>query len=160
MEKEKKFLVDFMLGRLARWLRILGFDAAYYKDKEREGIIYRSLKEKRAVITRDASLSSRKALALFRVKSDNYLHQLKEVLKEFELEINPDRIFSRCSECNLITEPVKKEKIRKKVPGYVFENHNAFSSCSGCGKIYWMGTHKNLMEKVLLKAGIKWKLPQ
>ncbi len=155
MEQEKKFLVDFMLGRLARWLRILGFNTAYFTDKDRDGIIYRSLKEKRIIITRDTSLSSRKALGLYRVRSDDYLKQLREVMEEFKLKINPEKIFSRCSGCNLMTEPVKKENIRERVPEYIFENNDSFSMCPGCGKIYWKGTHKKLIKEVLAKAGIE-----
>ncbi|MGM0567587.1 MAG: Mut7-C RNAse domain-containing protein [Elusimicrobiota bacterium] len=151
---EKRFLVDFMLGRLARWLRIVNVDAEYYTDSENEGIIYRSLKEKRIILTRNTSLSSAKALKLYQVRSNKYKDQLKEVIEEFRILVRPEDLFKRCCECNGETVKVRKEEIRQQVPEYVYINHCDFYKCAGCGRVFWKGTHRKLATKVLLTAGI------
>ncbi|MFW6172393.1 MAG: Mut7-C RNAse domain-containing protein [Elusimicrobiota bacterium] len=146
---EIKFMVDFMLGRLCRWLRLLGEDAEYYRDRDKGGIIYRSLKEKRIILTRDRRLSSKKAIRIYRVKNEEFREQLREVINEFDIEIDDEKIFSRCTDCNLILQQIQKEKIKNKVPDYVYKTHDKFSICKNCERIYWKGTHRELIDKVI-----------
>lgn len=142
-------MVDFMLGRLCRWLRLLGEDAEYYRDRDKGGIIYRSLKEKRIILTRDRRLSSKKAIRIYRVKNEEFREQLREVINEFDIEIDDEKIFSRCTDCNLILQQIQKEKIKNKVPDYVYKTHDKFSICKNCERIYWKGTHRELIDKVI-----------
>ncbi|MBN2407185.1 MAG: Mut7-C RNAse domain-containing protein [Elusimicrobia bacterium] len=146
---ENKFIVDFMLGRLCRWLRLMGFDAQYYRGSDKGTIIYRSLKERRIILTRDTGLSRKRALGIFIVRSDDFRQQLKEIISEFGLDPQESSVFTRCLECNKRLESIPKKRIKGRVPDYVFENHDEFSICSDCQKIYWKGTHRTLIKNVL-----------
>lgn len=148
---EKKFIVDFMLGRLCRWLRLIGEDAQYFKGNDKGGIIYNSLKDRRIILTRDRSLSRKRALRICLIDSDDFRKQLKQVINEFNISINEDKIFTRCTECNDILKPFQKKMAEDRVPEYVFETQDKFSVCENCQKIYWKGTHKELIKKVLDK---------
>jgi uncharacterized protein with PIN domain len=142
-------------------MRILGIDSAYHRPEDNLNIVFRSLKEKRVVITRDLKLINSAALKVFIVKSGNYRFQLKETLKEFNIDINREKIFTRCPECNSeLVEADKKNikgkvsgkvpgKVPGKIPAYVYDKHDKFSICADCKKIYWEGTHKKLIENIL-----------
>lgn len=146
---ERKFIVDFMLGRLCRWLRLLGENAGYFSGDDKGGIIYRSLKERRIILTRDTSLSRKKALDICLIESDDFRKQLKQVIEKYDIFLNDRRIYTRCILCNNLLKPISKDKVRGKVPQYVFDTQKNFSACSNCFKIYWKGTHRELIEKVL-----------
>ena len=149
LPEAEKFLVDFMLGRLGRWLVLLGEDAKYYRSPDEGGIIYRSLKEKRIILTRNRKLSRRKALDIYLVKSEEFKEQLAEVINKFDITKDNKKIFSRCIECNQKLQTIQKEKVKKKVPAYVYETVEVFSVCDTCQKIYWKGTHSDLIKRVL-----------
>lgn len=149
--QEPKFLVDFMCGRLAKWLRILGYDAKFSKDTSRTKILIDSLRENRIVLTRDTKLSSKKAYKLILIKSDKIRDQVKQVIKELKLVLNPDKFFSRCSICNVEVEPIPKEKVKDEVPLYVYETTNEFYHCPECKRIYWQGSHYELFLKEVEK---------
>lgn len=156
MNKEPKFLVDFMLGRLSKWLRIFGYDAKYIREKTTVTPVLESLKENRILLTRNSRLSEKRAWKLILVKSDKVGEQLKQVADELELDISKKRLFSRCSVCNCAIEPVAdKNTIKAEIPEYVFNTQNAFSKCVKCGKIYWQGTHYELLLKELRSIGLK-----
>lgn len=150
-----KFLVDFMLGRLNQWLRILGYDCLYFRRTPHSGfrgkkdLIYQSLQEERIILTRDKTLSKKKALKLLLIESDFLSEQIKQVFKDFKLVLDDRKIFSRCITCNSLLQPIDKEKVRNKIPPYVYQNQEEFSFCSLCQKIYWKGTHWELVKKKL-----------
>jgi uncharacterized protein with PIN domain len=153
---EPRFLVDFMLGRLAKWLRALGYDAGYLTEKERPDLLMRSLRENRILITRDHRLSSRRALKLVLVTSGRFEEQIRQVAAEAKLYLSESRLFTRCTICNIAVEKVTdKNQIKDAVPSYVFETVNDFARCPHCGRIYWKGTHQDLLLKELARAGIK-----
>lgn len=153
---EPRFLVDFMLGRLAKWLRIFGNDTLYTKEKSRPNIILQSLIENRILVTRDHTLSRKRAWKLVLIKSDKVEEQLKQLLGELNLKVTSDKLFSRCTICNGTLERLKsKEEIKTFVPEYVYKTQNDFSRCTLCKKIYWLGTHRDLLLKDLQRAGIK-----
>jgi len=151
MNPQPKFIVDLMLGRLARWLRILGYDAEYIEENQKSEIIYRSLKENRILVSRNKHLSSRTPLRRVMIKSEKINLQIKQIIQELNLKIKEKAIFSRCSECNVPVKAVKKEGVKGKVPPYVFKTQKDFSICPKCGKIFWMGTHWKLLKKNLKK---------
>jgi uncharacterized protein len=153
---EPRFLVDFMLGKLVKWLRILGYDAVYSTQNNKLNLILQSLKENRIILTRDNQLSRKRSWKLILITSDNVEDQLKQVIEELGLNVTKSRLFTRCSICNGQISPVEdKESIKDKVPGYVHQNHNDFSLCSVCGKVYWLGTHFDLLKADLQKLGIR-----
>lgn len=157
-QKEPAFLVDFMLGKLARWLRLFGYDAKYVTDKSQNkaALVLDSLRENRVVLTSSRTLSEKKAWKLLLVTAGKVENQLKQVAEETGIKFSAKRLFTRCAVCNSPIEPVKdKEEIRATVPEYVFASQNEFSRCTGCAKVYWKGTHWDLLMKELQKAGIK-----
>ncbi len=153
--KEPKFIVDFMCGRLAKWLRILGYDAEFVKDTSREKILLESLKEQRIILTRDTKLSSKKAYKLILIKSDKIRDQVRQVIKELNLVIDKNKFFIICSICNKKVVSVLKEEVKSLVPKYVYENISEFYKCPQCNRIYWQGSHFNFflddIEKVIKK---------
>lgn len=147
----RKFIVDSMLGRLSRWLRLIGEDTEYFKNRSKGSIVYRSLKEQRIILTKDRKISKKRAMQLKIIEGDDFIDQLKQVISYFSISIDNKKIYTRCTECNNALKSIAKSKIENKVPEYVFDNHEEFSVCDKCYKIYWKGTHNELIKKVLNK---------
>jgi len=145
-----KFICDEMLGTLAKWLRILGYDTKYVKNIDDEKIIEIARREERILITRD-KLLSRKADRSIYLENKNLEKQLKKVIEELNLKINKNKILTRCIICNEIVNKIEKEKIRGRVPEHVFNEHENFWICPKCHRIYWIGSHWNNMEEKLKK---------
>lgn len=139
--ERKNFIADFMVGRLCKWLRILGYDVKYFKETNRSEIIYESLKERRIILTRDRNLSKKKAWDIILIKNDLLEEQILQLVKERGLEIEEERLFTRCTICNIEVKKIKKEEVKGKVPAYIYEVHDDFALCPRCKKIYWPGTH-------------------
>ncbi len=142
-----KFVVDFMLGRLCRWLRLLGYDAVYCREKE--NIITTSLRETRIVLTRNQKLSRRKSYRLILLASDSFREQLAQIIGTLNLAVDENKLFSRCVHCNAMVKPAKKDEVKGKVPPFIYDTHNDFSVCPVCQRIYWKGSHWNLMKRDL-----------
>ncbi len=141
------FLADHMLGKLARWLRFLGFDTVYPDVLPDHELIELAKKEKRILLTRDKSLANSKEVRALYIDSENVEEQLVQVMQEFELKTK--NILSRCSLCNTLLIEVSKEDVEGKVPEKVYEMQERFWSCKGCGKYYWPGTHtENILKKL------------
>lgn len=135
------FTADCTVGKLSKWLRILGFDARF----EAGGAAGRGggAGPKRCVLlTRIQRLGEmREGAEVFVVRSERPFDQLKEVVTAFGLEPHDLRPFSRCIRCNMPVVEVDREKVRGRVPDYVWASHSAFHACEGCGRIYWPGSH-------------------
>ncbi|MBI5455041.1 MAG: Mut7-C RNAse domain-containing protein [Deltaproteobacteria bacterium] len=145
----RRLIADAMLGKLARWLRTLGYDCAFEPDITDDDLIKRAVEEGREILTRDTLLIQRRAVrgrAIF-IESDLVVDQLKELSKRFE--INAAGFLTRCLRCNIPLEPMNKEAARDKVPPYVFATQERFSVCTGCSRIYWGGTHKARMIEAI-----------
>ena len=151
-EERVKFIVDDMLGRLAKWLRILGYDTSHYSSISDEDLIEKSLKEKRTIVTRDSRLGGRKVVKdLVLVKSGNLKEQLRQVIKEKRLD-SFDNLFTRCLLCNELVSPIKKEEIEGRVPDYVYQAQDSFQQCPKCKRIYWSGSHLENVKESLGKV--------
>ncbi|MFH1958210.1 MAG: Mut7-C RNAse domain-containing protein [bacterium] len=147
-----KFLVDRMCGRLAKWLRLLGYDASYVMQAQKpEEIIYDSLREQRVILTRNLRISGAKGFRVYHVKSGDFFSQAKEVVGEFKLKIGGDKIFTRCINCNGGIKKIEKREAEGLVPAYVYQTAEAFYCCKNCKKIYWKGSHLELARKILNK---------
>jgi len=146
-----KFLVDFMLGRLCKWLRLLGYDSSYFVSDKKSDLIYQSLKDGRIILTRDHRLSKKKAIKLIIINSDLLEEQLKQVFSELNVKVDLDNLFTRCTVCNEPLLEIEKEKVKDRVPSYVFQTKEEFSYCPGCQKVYWKGTHWDLANQLLEK---------
>ena len=142
--REIRFEVDFMLGKLARTLRALGFDTKYVKYRKSDDILADSLKEGRILITKTHKFPE--IPTVFVVESDDLLQQLKELDYKFKIRssMNP---FTRCLICNSILETVRKAEVKNRVPFYVYQTHREFGYCKKCKKFYWKGTHYKAMVK-------------
>ena len=134
-----RFAVDEMLGTLARWLRIMGYDAAYQKDRGDEAIIDEARTQDRILLTRDRALAARMGENGLYIVSDQLEGQLRQVWKAFGLKPNLD--MTRCTVCNGELEPMEEPLAKAKVPEGVFLLNRDFFQCVSCGKIYWRGTH-------------------
>jgi uncharacterized protein with PIN domain len=146
-----KFVADEMLGKLAKWLRILGYDTLYIKNKDDNYLINSAFKEQRMLLTRDTAMVERKYIPQYiLIKSDNYLEQIKQIIGEYKIVPNRDMFFSRCLLCNSEIKPILKDDIKEKVPEYVYDTQDNFLFCRKCGKIYWKGSHiENAMKKIM-----------
>lgn len=144
-----KFIADAMLGRLARWLRFLGFDTLYYPRINDSRLIKIAKEEERFILTRDTRLVKSKAVKDYvLIAANDPFEQLIEVLNS--LKVRQIDLLSRCVTCNgRLVDIVNKAEIRDSVPEYVFLHYNDFLKCEDCGKIYWKGSHpKKFKEKV------------
>lgn len=139
-----------MLGRLAKWLRILGYDVIYYRSIDDDELIQKANIEARILITRDLEIaSSDKANYCILIVPDNYREQLKQLFRLLSLRVDRQMVFSRCLICNEHLKKTEKETVKGKVPPFVFESTEEFMLCSKCDKIYWRGTHSERIEKVI-----------
>ncbi len=152
-----KFIADRMLERLARWLRLFGYDAAGIKKQENEDDTLLELAEKegRILVSRDEALIRRavkKGIRAYLVSSPDIIEQLREMQKEFNIKFEP--VMDRCSLCNSYirkVEPSEMELVRSK--DYVYparlESRTEFWICDKCGQVYWQGKHwESIMETV------------
>ncbi len=138
------FFADAMLGRLARWLRILGYDTAYKAVLPDELLVQLVLCDNRWLLTRDRYLAKRKVLRerLTLLSSDHVVDQLQQLVLELQIQLNLDaQTPSRCAHCNLMLEPISQKQAAPNVPAFVAGQHSEFARCAGCGRVYWPGTH-------------------
>lgn len=150
-----RFLADVMLGSLAKWLRILGFDTVYDNRIGDREIIQRCLEERRIALTRDAELTQRRILQqAILIQSSSLDNQLQQVLQECGLGLDRSTLFTRCLQCNNPLEAVEKFAIREEVPPYVFRTQERFKRCPLCGKIFWGGTHRRHIMRRLDRIGL------
>jgi uncharacterized protein with PIN domain len=138
--QEYRFAAEMTLGKLAKWLRILGFDTFYAPDLFGKKLINAGIK--RILLTRtrrirDMNLSKN---CIF-IASNDPFEQLREVIQATGITQRDLRLFTRCTRCNALIRRVQKDSIRKLVPDYVWESHDTFRMCALCRRIYWPGSH-------------------
>jgi uncharacterized protein len=138
-----KFLADCMLGKLAKWLRLVGFDTEYLNDASDDELIRRAVREDRLLLTKDNNLAGRRMVRsrAFFVSAEGTGSQLRQVLDHFSIRVSDDLTFTRCTVCNEPIERVDKPSIKAEVPPYVYKTQQEFGKCLKCGRIYWRGTH-------------------
>jgi hypothetical protein len=150
-----KFICDDNLGKLAKWLRTLGYDTLFELTIEDGKLVSLALKENRIILSRDTKLSRFKIKDKYLlIQSENPLEQLKQVIDHFKLKVEGDLLFSRCLVCNQPLQGMEKEKIKDRLYPYVYQTQENFVHCSVCDRIYWTGTHVDKMAKKLSERGI------
>ena len=147
-----KFAADHMLGRLVKWLRIIGQDVIYGPHLTGHGLIRAARAENRLILTRDRGLKQKQPPAFLFIDSDHYRDQLCQVVRECGLRLE-EALFTRCIECNTVLEPSPKEPFETLVPPYVFSSQEKFFSCPSCRRIYWPATHHQKMLEELRNLG-------
>jgi uncharacterized protein with PIN domain len=135
-------IVDAMLGRLARWLRLMGYDAAYWREGSDLALIRQARAEERLIVTRDHQLAGRRGVSALLITSESLDEQIAEVREALEsrVAVTPEP-FTRCSECNGALRDLPHQKARDRVPPYVWHTQHLFRCCPDCGRVYWRGTH-------------------
>lgn len=145
-----------MLGRLATWLRLLGFDASYGAHLSGRPLIRHARAEGRVVLTRDHKLSRELNLPpLLFIESDHFREQLRQVVEAFDL-IGATQPLSRCSRCNKLLEIVAKNDVAAIVPPYTLETQSRFARCPRCRRVYWPATHLERMQREMAALGIAY----
>ena len=137
-DETPSLLVDAMLGRLARWLRLMGYDAAYWRDGSDAALIRHARAAGRLILTRDHQLAGRRGVWAVLVEAETLDAQIEEV--RTKLWGNP-RPFSRCGECNGQLVDLPHAAAQGLVPPYVWHTQTTFRRCPDCGRVYWKGTH-------------------
>lgn len=149
-----KFILTKELGRLAKWLRILGFDTVYYNQDNLSSLIIQALRDERIILTRNQRLPQARGLKIVLIKNEKIKAQVAEILQTLKIKPDPEMMFSRCILCNVELVDIAKDKVKDKVPEYVFNTQEDFITCPQCNRIYWQGTHWGNVRKTLEE--VKW----
>ena len=144
-----RFLADRMLGRLSKWLRIMGLDCEYVREGTPEHVAEQALDQDRILLTRDTRLLKRKRLGahLF-VASDHLERQLSQVIARYRIDPLA-RAFTRCIACNQPLKSTTFEEAGSSVPDHVHQTQARLARCPGCRRFYWGATHRDRMRSRL-----------
>lgn len=147
--RESRFVLDVHLGRLAAYLRMLGFDTVYGQDTADAELARISHQEHRILLTRDRGLLKRSLVTHgYYVRETNPRTQLIEIVRRFDLA-NSIQPFARCLRCNVVLAPAGKEEVVSRLPPRTVERCEQFWRCPGCDRIYWQGAHYRRMQKLI-----------
>jgi uncharacterized protein with PIN domain len=143
-----KFLADRMLGKLAKELRMLGYDTIYYRGENAYPLIKLAREEGRVILTRNMKLIPKKPEDhIIRVMQDQPPLQLRELIQKKVISLNEENLFSRCLLCNILLDEIPREEAEGKVPDFIFYQQREFFKCPQCLRIYWKGSHQDHMQK-------------
>jgi len=150
MSEKIKFITDSNLGKLAKWLRILGYDTTCYVTKVDRLLLSKAQKEGRVVLTRKKDMSKQPfSGGIAFIRHDRVEDQLPEVLNKFSITPGKDQMLTICLKCNENLKAVSKEEIAGSVPDHILRNQTKFHICPRCGGIFWPGTHKENVAQFL-----------
>ena len=150
---EMKFIADSNVGKLAKWLRMMGYDARFFEGSNDSQMIAIALAENRVILTRDTQIVRRRLITSGQLKailiqSDEPERQMRQVIDALKLDCQ-FQPFSICLECNQPLVERSREQVKDLVPPYVFQTQNQYMECPACHRIYWRGTHWQAMTKNL-----------
>lgn len=148
-----RLLADGMLGRLAKWLRLLGYDTAYENDASDFELARRARAEGRVLLTRDRGLAARRGLRTLLIESEVLEEQVRQVREVLGPPSDPP--LSRCVLCNRPLRAVSPEEVADRVPPYVLHTQREFHVCPQCGRVYWPGTHAGRIRKQMEQFDLK-----
>jgi uncharacterized protein with PIN domain len=150
-----KFIVDGMLGKLTRWLRMLGHDVEYSNQLDDNQLITIAKKERRTLLTRDLELyqqATAKGINASYLDGVTEEERLAQLAQRFKIKLSIDMTTSRCPKCNTRVKPIPKENVADKVEKSTFSNYDAFWECPKCRQVYWQGAHWARIRRTLEKA--------
>jgi len=150
---EIKFIADNNVGKLARWLRLIGYDTLLFEHKDNNRMISTALTEGRVVLTKDTEFMKRRLvtsgkLRAILIEQDEPKRQIREVVEALKLDYH-FRPFSLCLECNQALVPRSREEVQSLVPPHVFQTQTQYTQCPTCRRVYWPGTHWQAMVREL-----------
>ena len=150
-----KFIVDNNVGKLAKWLRIMGYDALFFDAEDDANMIATALAEERVILTRDTRIMKRRVvtsgqLKAILIESDEPTKQMHQIIDALNLDCQYST-FTICLECNQPLLEKSKQQVKDLVPPYVFQTQSQFMECPACHRIYWRGTHWQAMTRKLEK---------
>jgi uncharacterized protein with PIN domain len=152
-EDSPRFIVDVNVGKLAKWLRMIGYDTLLFDHRDDKRLIHIAMTENRIILTRDTQMMKRRVittgvLKAVLISSDNPNQQIQQVIKE--LGLNPSfNPFGLCLECNQPLVKISQEDVKDRVPPYVYQTQPQYVECPNCHRIYWQGTHWQAMVRKL-----------
>ena len=150
MDERPRFLADNMLGKLARWLILLGYDAAYAKDGRSDlELLEQAHREGRVFLTRDRKIPDVAGLRKIVLPEQRFEAQLERVIRTLGLAFERERLFTRCTYCNEPLSTLTKEEALPLVPPLVRGLETPFFRCDKCRRMYWNGTHTDRTVKKL-----------
>jgi hypothetical protein len=150
-----KFITDGMLGKLTRWLRMLGHDVEYSRSEDDKKLIEKAKSEKRILLTRDFRLYQQammQGVNVVLVEASTGPEKLADLAMRFNFNLEIDVTVSRCPKCNTEIKPVQKNMVIDKIPKTTSTYYNEFWECPNCGQVYWQGAHWKRIEKTLREA--------
>ncbi len=148
-----KFVVDNNVGKLAKWLRMMGYDAVFFSGSDDSDMVAIARAEDRVILTRDTRIMKRRLIISGRLRailitSDEPERQIKQVKEALNLDLR-FRPFSICLECNQPLVERNREQVKERVPPYVFKSKDKYMECPACHRLYWRGTHWQAMNRRL-----------
>ncbi|MFC1972289.1 Mut7-C RNAse domain-containing protein [Chloroflexota bacterium] len=150
---ELRFIVDCNVGKLARWLRMMGYDATLFTGDDDSQMIIAALRQERVILTRDTRIMKMGVVtgnwvrAVF-IESEEPEHQIRQVIDNLHLDCR-FKPFTICLECNQALTEVTREEVKDRVPPYVFQTQDQYMECPQCHRMYWQGTHWQAMTREL-----------
>jgi uncharacterized protein with PIN domain len=149
------FIADAALGRLATWLRLLGYDTVYLRRASIDELIRRAVDEGRILLTRNTRVIRRRRVPPYVfVESDDFRTQVRQVVEVCGLDA-PPAFLVRCSRCNTPLEHLERATACASVPPYVCETQSSFARCPNCARVYWPATHVERMRRELEQMGLR-----
>lgn len=152
---DMEFAVDGMLGKLARWLRMLGYDTKYFNNMDDDEILKVASEEKRILLTRDYQFfrkaSTHGVRAIF-VEGRTHAERLAELSRQLNIRLEIDINMSRCPKCNARIRQVNKEEVKDRVPKLTYNLYDEFWVCLECNQVYWKGSHWRKINSTLNHA--------
>lgn len=133
--------VDAMLGRLARWLRLAGYDTAFWRAGTDEALIAAAREQGRLIVTKDRGLAGRRGVDAVLIDAETLDEQITEARAALARRGPVPEPFTRCGECNGAIEPLPRAEAEALVPPYVWQTQREFRRCAACGRVFWKGTH-------------------
>ena len=150
-----KFIVDHNVGKLARWLRMMGYDSVFFDGEDDSSMVRQALAEGRIILTRDTEIMKRRVVTSGRLKavlieSEEPEQQIRQLMDTLDLK-HQLRPFTLCLECNHPLVGRSRKEVEDRVPPYVYRTQSQYMECPACHRIYWRGTHWQAMTRKLDK---------
>ncbi len=148
---ELRFIVDHNVGKLAKWLRMMGYDSLFFDGDDDSQMVARALAEDRVILTRDAEIMKRRVISRGRLRavligSEEPERQMRQLMETFDLKYH-FKPLTRCLECNQSLVERSRDEVKDRVPPYVYKTQNQYMECPACHRIYWRGSHWEAMTR-------------